>query len=91
MQGLYYNLASHGKLSNRGLCILDMLDRNFIRLKQVKLIILSGNFFLREGQFYTVNCLKSLDLKLFFVCTSKLLKGLFWHICIQFCFVLTNI
>jgi len=47
--------------------------------------------FCRESpSFHIVNHLKSFDFKLFFVCTSKVFKGPFWHICTYFCFILSN-
>jgi len=74
MQGC---VGVQGKLSERGLYILHMLYRNFIRWKQVNFFILSGNLLLHEGTFHIINCLKSFDLKLFFVYTLKLLRAPF--------------
>jgi len=49
-------------------------------LKASLILILSGNLILHEGPFRIVNCLKSIDFKLFFVYTLNLLKVPFWHI-----------
>ena len=69
--------------------ILHILYKNFIRWKQVKFFILSGNLLLRESQFHIVHCLKSLDFELLFVYA---LGGSPFDICaLNFCFILKNI
>jgi len=41
---------------------------------------LFSNLLLRESSFRIVNCLRSLDFKVFSVYTLKWLRDLFWHI-----------
>jgi len=61
-----------------------MIYGNFIRCKQVKFFILSGNLLLRESPFHIAKFLKSFDFKLFFVCLHiKIAEGsllVHWHI-----------
>jgi len=64
------------------------LNKKFIRWKQVKFFILSGNLFLRESAFHIVNCLKSLDFKLLFVYTLKFLRGPCGTFSHNFCVIL---
>jgi len=56
-----------------------LLHKSFTYWKQFKFFNLSANFLLRESPFHIVNSLKLFYFTLFFVYTSKLLKGPLWH------------
>ena len=69
MQGYLLEFRCPRQTLRKGPYILHTLYRSFIRWKQVQIFILFGNLLLRESTFCVVNCLKSIDFKLFFVYT----------------------
>ena len=80
MQGWMLELRCPRQTLRKGSYSLHMLYKNIIRWKQVSFLILSGDLLLRVGPFHAVDCVKSVDFKMFFVYILNLLRVPFWHI-----------
>jgi len=66
--------------SQKGVLQFTYVIQKHYSLKASSFLILSGDLLLRVGPFHAVDCVKSVDFKMFFVYILNLLRVPFWHI-----------